>query len=122
MGKSAAILESWILEMKTHSFPPKETDPRLLEALASLNQIGGAINQLGPSDADSKDVSLQLIVESAIRVVPGSSAVIYTYRQTAPTTRRAPAASACGPSQAGVERFPMRNPTSIFIPIMPSAA
>ena len=68
--------------MKTHPFPSsEETDPRLLEALASLNQIGGAINQIGPSDAGSNDVSLQLIVESAIRVVPGSSAVIYTYDQ-----------------------------------------
>ncbi|RPJ25782.1 MAG: GAF domain-containing protein [Chloroflexi bacterium] len=69
--------------MKTQSPPSssEETDPRLLEALASLNQIGGAINQIGPSDAGSNDVSLQLIVESAIRVVPGSSAVIYTYNQ-----------------------------------------
>ncbi|HET9912630.1 MAG TPA: GAF domain-containing protein [Anaerolineales bacterium] len=71
--------------MKTQSFPSssEETDPRLLEALASLNRIGGAINQLGPSDAGSSDISLQLIVESAIHVVPGSSAVIYTYDQEA---------------------------------------
>jgi signal transduction histidine kinase/putative methionine-R-sulfoxide reductase with GAF domain len=85
MGKSEAIRRQKIFEMKTQSFPssPEETDPRLLEALASLNQIGEAINQIGPSDADSNDISLQLIVESAIRVVPGSSAVIYTYDQTA---------------------------------------
>ncbi len=83
MGKSASIREQWILEMKTYPSSSEETDPRLLEALASLNQIGGAINQLGPSDANSNDVSLQLIVESAIRVVPGSSAVIYTYDQAA---------------------------------------
>ncbi len=63
------------------SLPSEETDPRLLEALASLNQISATINQIGPSDAGSNDVSLQLIVESAIRVVPGSSAVIYTYDQ-----------------------------------------
>ncbi len=63
--------------------PPEETEPRLLEALASLNQISGAINQIGPSQTGNSDVSLQLIVESAIRVVPGSSAVIYTYDQAA---------------------------------------
>jgi len=62
---------------------PQETDPRLLEALASLNQISDTINHIGPSDAGSTDTSLQLIVESAIRVVPGSSAVIYTYDQAA---------------------------------------
>ncbi|HEY9526747.1 MAG TPA: GAF domain-containing protein, partial [Anaerolineales bacterium] len=60
---------------------PEETDPRLLEALASLNQISNAINRIGSDDADQNDLSLQLIVESAIRVVPGSSAVIYTYDQ-----------------------------------------
>jgi GAF domain-containing protein/nitrogen-specific signal transduction histidine kinase len=68
--------------MAIHPFSssPEETDPRLLEALASLNQISNAINRTG-SDADPSDLSLQLIVDSAIRVVPGSSAVIYTYDQ-----------------------------------------
>ncbi len=68
------------------SLPPGETHPRLprrfaglLEALASLNQISGAINRIGSDDVISSADSLQLIVESAIRVVPGSSAVIYTY-------------------------------------------
>lgn len=61
--------------------PPHETDPRLLEALASLNQISNTINHIGPGDAASTDTSLQLIVESATRVVPGSSAVILTYDQ-----------------------------------------
>src|SRR5512140_2214868 len=84
MGKSNIIRKQVILEMKTHSSPSsEETDPRLLEALASLNQISEAINQIGPGDTGSNDVSLQLVVESAIRVVPGSSAVIYTYDQTA---------------------------------------
>ena len=78
-----AIREQAILEMKTQLFPssPEETDPRLLEALASLNQISDAINRIGSGDADQNASSLQLIVESAIRVVPGSSAVIYTYDQ-----------------------------------------
>lgn len=64
---------------------PQETDPRLLEALASLNQISNTINHIGPSDAVNTDMSLQLIVESATRVVPGSSAVIYTYDQASAT-------------------------------------
>ncbi len=69
--------------MATQPFPfsSEETDPRLFEALASLNQISNAINRIGSEDADQNDLSLQLIVESAIRVVPGSSAVIYTYDQ-----------------------------------------
>ncbi len=40
MGKSMSVRERVMLEMKTQLFPssPEETDPRLLEALASLNQ------------------------------------------------------------------------------------
>lgn len=79
MGKSSSVLE-----MKDQPFPSpsEETDPRLLEALASLNQISDAINRIGSDDSNQNDSSLQLIVESAIRVVPGSSAVIYTYDQS----------------------------------------
>ncbi len=81
MGKWSPIHERVHFEMATHFFPstPEETDPRLLEALASLNQISNAINRIGSEEADQNDLSLQLIVDSAIRVVPGSSAVIYTY-------------------------------------------
>jgi GAF domain-containing protein/nitrogen-specific signal transduction histidine kinase len=84
MGKFMSVRERVIFEMKTQLFPssPEETDPRLLEALASLNQISNAINRIGSDDTDQNDFSLQLIVDSAIRVVPGSSAVIYTYDQT----------------------------------------
>ncbi|MEP6895277.1 MAG: GAF domain-containing protein [Chloroflexota bacterium] len=82
MGESLSELEQALLEMQTQPFPtPDETDPRLLEALAILNQISNAINRIGSDDASPNDLSLQLIVESAIRVVPGSSAVIYTYDQ-----------------------------------------
>ena len=78
-----SVRERVTLEMKTQLFPspPEETDPRLLEALASLNQISNAINRISSEEADQNDLSLQLIVDSAIRVVPGSSAVIYTYDQ-----------------------------------------
>jgi len=67
--------------MATQPFPshPEETSPRLLEALASLNQISNAINRIGSEDSDQTDWSLHLVVDSAIRVIPGSSAVIYTY-------------------------------------------
>ncbi len=71
------------------NLPPSEADARLprefaglLEALASLNQISGTINRIGSEDVISSADSLQLIVESAIRVVPGSSAVIYTYDES----------------------------------------
>jgi signal transduction histidine kinase/transcriptional regulator with GAF, ATPase, and Fis domain len=61
----------------------KETEPRLLEVLASLNQISSTINRIVPGELAVTSVTLQLIVESAIRVVSGSSAVIYTYDEAA---------------------------------------
>jgi len=67
--------------METNQPSPEINEAKLLEALASLNQISDAINHIGPGDTNNSGVSLQLIVESAIRVVPGSSAVIYTYDQ-----------------------------------------
>ncbi|MBM4426708.1 MAG: GAF domain-containing protein [Chloroflexi bacterium] len=54
-----------------------DTNQRLLEALASLNQISSAINRIGTSEDQSS--SLQLIVETAIHVTPGFSASIYIY-------------------------------------------
>jgi len=56
-----------------------DADPRLLDALASLNQIGATINRIGPGDGVSMEATLRLIAESAMKVVPGASAVIYTY-------------------------------------------
>lgn len=90
MGKSAPTRGRVFFEMATQPFPssPEETELRLLEALASLNQISNAINRIGSDDADQNDLSLQLIVDSAIRVVPGSSAVIYTYDQKTGTFER----------------------------------
>ncbi len=58
-----------------------EEDTRLLEAVASLNQISSTINRIGSDDVISSEDSLCLIVDSAIRVVPGSSAVIYSYNE-----------------------------------------
>jgi signal transduction histidine kinase/GAF domain-containing protein len=70
--------------MTTRPFPtsPEDADPRLLEALRILNQISNAINRIGSGDASQDDLSLQMIVNSAIRVAPGSSAVIFTYDQS----------------------------------------
>ncbi|MCI0551612.1 MAG: GAF domain-containing protein, partial [Anaerolineae bacterium] len=51
-----------------------------LNALVRLNEIGAAINRLGTGDsASAASDTLRLIVESAVEVVSGSSAVIYTY-------------------------------------------
>jgi signal transduction histidine kinase len=76
-----------------------DADSRLLDALASLNQIGAAVNRISPRDIGSLalrrpssksrgadegvEATLCLIVESAIEVVPGTSAVIYTYDRDA---------------------------------------
>lgn len=51
----------------------------MLDALARLNQIGTAINHLGTSELASFERVLWMIAESACEVVPGSSAVIFTY-------------------------------------------
>jgi signal transduction histidine kinase/GAF domain-containing protein len=58
------------------------SDPRFLGTLARLNEIGSAINRLGAGDLSNVRETLYLIVESACEVVPGSSAVIYTYDET----------------------------------------
>ena len=60
---------------------PMHAESRLLDALANLNEIGAAINRISPRDAGSVEATLRLIVESATEVVPGASAVIYTYDQ-----------------------------------------
>lgn len=56
-----------------------QTDPRFLDALRNLNRIGAAINRLTPRGQPSVDATLHLIADSVIQVVPGATAVIYTY-------------------------------------------
>ncbi len=58
---------------------PTDAGPRLLDALARLNQIGATINQLGLADQAGVTETLSLIAASAIEVVSGGSAVIYSY-------------------------------------------
>ena len=53
--------------------------PHLHTILSRLNQIGAAINCSESGNLASLEDTLKLIVESATDVVPGSSAVIYTY-------------------------------------------
>ncbi len=54
-------------------------EDRYLDGLASLNQIGAAINRAGKDDATGPLATLELIVNSAIKVVPGAAAIIYIY-------------------------------------------
>ena len=58
---------------------PEKIDARFLDLLASLNEIGAVINRIGTGDSANARSALQLIVESAIRVIPGGSAFIYTF-------------------------------------------
>src|SRR5512136_158984 len=60
---------------------PTDGDPRLLDALASLKQIGAAINDVDAGQRLSVEATLRLVVEGAVKVVPGASAVIYAYDQ-----------------------------------------
>ena len=55
------------------------TESLMLEILERLNQIGEAVIGLGGGNADNVKPTLELIVQSATELVPGSSAVIYTY-------------------------------------------
>ena len=63
--------------------------PRLLAALASLNQIGATINRSDPARRVDVATTLRLIAESAVKVVPGASAVIYTYDEAGQAFDRA---------------------------------
>ena len=58
---------------------PEKMDPEFLDLLANLNEIGAAINRIGSGESADSRSALRLIVESAVRVVPGASAFIYTY-------------------------------------------
>lgn len=51
----------------------------LLEVFASLNQVGAAINQASLAGRTDAQATLRLVVESAIKVVPGASALLYPY-------------------------------------------
>ncbi|MFH1523784.1 MAG: GAF domain-containing protein [Chloroflexota bacterium] len=77
------------------------TDTRLFEALASLNEIGDTVNRIGLDGTVSVKATLNLIVESATRVVPGASAVIYTYDKVKEDFVHSSRVSADGADQLG---------------------
>jgi len=56
-------------------------DTLVLNALARLNEIGASIVRLSSGDPAGVEETLHLIVENAIKMIPGASAVIYTYNQ-----------------------------------------
>ncbi len=106
---------------------PVETDSTPVEApisaemLASLKDIGTAINQLTPRGQISIEPILQQIVASAIRGVRGSVAVIYGYDtsgQAFSSTLRVSAGevadtavfAAPGPDDLGMRAIRRRNP------------
>ena len=69
----------------------QDLDAKVLDALASLNQIGLSINRLGSVENVSLTDILRLIVDSATKVVPGAAAILYAYDESGrsfdPTSR-----------------------------------
>jgi GAF domain-containing protein len=55
------------------------TQNDLVSALSSLNQIGLIINNIGYDPSHNIETILKLIAESAVKVIPEASSVIYTY-------------------------------------------
>ena len=98
-------------------------DPRVLHALGSLNQIGAAINRLSSQDdpgiggrdavrgmdAGRVAATLELIVSSAIQVLPGASAVIYAYDPRQRSLDLGSRVSAGEPSDASPDDAPRRE-------------
>jgi GAF domain-containing protein/two-component sensor histidine kinase len=66
---------------ETHDTGPLAADggSSLLDALARLNEVGASINRISGGDTAGLAAVLELIVGSAAKTVPGSSAVLYTY-------------------------------------------
>lgn len=84
-------------------------DPRLFEALSSLNKIGTTVNQIGQDGKVSVEETLNLIVNSAIQVVKGASAVIYTYDNVQNSFTITSRVSAGDLSEENVEDEPRSN-------------
>jgi len=98
-------------------------DPRVLHALGSLNRIGAAINRLSYQDdpgsggtdavsgtnADRVAATLELIVSSAIQVLPGASAVIYAYDPQQRSFDLGSRVSAGEPGDASLDDAPRRE-------------
>lgn len=85
-----------------------QTDPRLPDALASLNEIGAALTRLGAEGAISISATLSMIAESAVRVAPGASAVIYSYDASSQSFE-AGSRVAAGGIDVGLDDLPRPN-------------
>ncbi|HEX7434701.1 MAG TPA: GAF domain-containing protein [Anaerolineaceae bacterium] len=59
----------------------KDADQRLLNMLAGLNRIGSAINRIGTEENNHIDSALHLIAKTAVKVLPGATALVYPYDQ-----------------------------------------
>ena len=72
------------MDPQTPHMMPKNplSQERLVDALSSLNQIGLIINNIGHDPSYNIETILKLIAESAIKVIPHASSVIYTYDST----------------------------------------
>jgi Signal transduction histidine kinase regulating C4-dicarboxylate transport system len=51
----------------------------ILPLLASLNRVGAAVSRISAGETVDVDATLRLIIESAVRVVPGASAILYPF-------------------------------------------
>lgn len=98
-------------------------DPRFLDLLANLNQIGAAINRIGPDEDVDTSSALQLIVDSASQVIADASAFLYTYDAMAdcfdPASRvaagvRVAEASPGGPRSEGLGMRAIRQRRRVF--------
>ena len=71
------------LSTKTGQAPAatSEVDQRLLNTLASLNRIGAAINRIGVEENNNPEAVLHLIAKTAVKVMPGATAMVYPYDQ-----------------------------------------
>lgn len=87
----------------------KETDSRLYDTLASLNEIGAIINKIGLNGQVSVKSTLKLIVASAVQVVPGASAVIFSYDSVQGTFLRSSRVAAGSLKGSGAEDEPRPN-------------
>jgi len=56
-----------------------DEDDRLLAVLAQLRDVGRRVNQLNLGDPAVLDATLRLIAESAVTIIPGATAILYTY-------------------------------------------
>ncbi len=81
-------------------------DPRPLAALACAVEIGSEINRLSAADPAGVQVTLRLIVESAIEIIPGASGVIYAYDSRRGAFDPASRVAAGEPAGASVDDFP----------------